>query len=466
MAHSFTGKILVVDDEQSIRRSYQKLLKGEGFQVETAGDGKAGLQKVTSFKPDLILLDINMPVMDGIEMLEELRSQYGAEMPLVVAITAYGDIDPAVKATQLGAYDFLGKPISLQRLRMTVNRCFEKINTKENLAIVIDKGGKAAEQPLIVGRSAKMLEIYKKIGTLGTSRTTLLITGESGTGKEIVARAIHQKTTSQNAPFIPINCAAIPENLIESELMGHAKGAFTGADKDRPGKLEAVKSGTLLLDEIAETPLEFQAKLLRVLQEREFCPVGSNKIKTFEGRIIVATNKNLQQLVNEGKFREDLFFRLNIIAIHLPTLQERLEDFTMLIHHFIVKTNRIQGTSIDGVSKEALDFLQSFDWPGNVRELENAILNACTMTRDSILTRDSFLFLKSGTPYRTGKAALSTGFPPPENLVSLRVIEKRYISYVLNTLQWRKGKTAALLGITRPTLDKKIDEYGLLKQDA
>lgn len=464
MSDSHKGKILVIDDEQSIRRSYQKLLKGEGFSVETADNGEVGLQKVTSFSPDLILLDINMPVMDGITMLEELQAQYGSEMPLVVAITAYGDIDPAVRATQLGAYDFLGKPISLQRLRMTVNRCFEKINTKENLAIVIDKKTPQTNPPLIVGRSPMMVEIYKKIGALGKNKTTLLITGESGTGKEIVARAIHQKTAQEHSPFIPINCAAIPENLIESELMGHVKGAFTGADKGRAGKLEAVKSGTLLLDEIAETGLEFQAKLLRVLESREFYPVGSNDVKHFAGRIIVATNKNLQQLVNEGKFREDLYFRLNIISIHLPALRERLEDFTMLVHHFILKTNRIHGTSIDGVSKEALEFLQSFNWPGNVRELEHAILNASTIARDSILTRDSFLFLKNDTSYISGKTALPTGFPPPENLTSLRVIEKRYISYVLDTLNWQKAKTASLLGITRPTLDKKIDEYGIVKQ--
>ncbi len=456
------GKILIVDDEHSIRRSYQKFLKGEGYTVETAENGEEGLKKIKTFAPDLILLDINMPVLDGIGMLEKMKQQYGDDIPLTVAITAYGDIDPAVRAIQLGAYDFLGKPISLQRLRVTVHRCFEKITIQENLAIVVNPQKEEKEPSIIVGRSPKMVEIYKTIAALGKNKTTILITGKSGTGKEIVARAIHLKTAPPKSPFIPVNCAAIPEHLIESELMGHTKGSFTGADKDKEGKLSAVKQGTLLLDEISEVSTEFQAKLLRVLQEREFYPVGSNKASRFEGRIIVATNRDLKTLVQEGKFREDLYFRLNIISINLPTLKERPEDFIMLTTHFINKSNRIQGTNIEGVSKEALDFLQSLEWPGNVRELENAILNACTISRDTILTRDSFVFLREreSLPSKTFPE-----FPHPDNLVSLRVMEKRYISYVLKILKWHKAKTASLLGITRPTLDKKIDEYGITRHD-
>ena len=294
-------KILVVDDDISILRSYQKYLQSEGYSVLAAQDGAEAYEVIFQNRPDMVLLDINMPKKTGLELLEELNNQMGADMPLTIMLTAYGDLEAAVKATSLGAYDFLTKPVPLEKLRLTVKRGLEKINFTEHVALIIDKTSEQYRNS-IVGRDPRMIDIYKAIGSLQGNKATVLVSGESGTGKEMVAKAIHETTSGEN-PFIAINCAAIPENLIESELMGYVKGAFTGADSNKEGKLEAVGRGTLLLDEISETPLDFQAKLLRVLQEREYYPVGGTEKKNFIGRIVALTNKNLSELVENGKFR-------------------------------------------------------------------------------------------------------------------------------------------------------------------
>ncbi len=451
------GRILIVDDDPSIQRSYEKFAIMEGYNAETAKDGIEGYEKIKSFKPDLVLMDINMPGMTGLELLEKLQ-QEEAEMPVVLAITAYGDMDAAVKAINLGAYDFLSKPIPLEKLRLSIKRSFEKIMMQETLAFMVNDSDYQPNK--LVGRSSQMVEIYKTLAVLSKNKATVMISGESGTGKEVAANAIHQISTGGSTPFIPINCAAIPENLIESEIMGYVKGSFTGADKDTQGKLAAVGKGTLLLDEISELPYEFQAKLLRVLQEREYFPIGSSLPKIFEGRIIAATNRNLELEVKEGRFREDLYYRLNVVSIHLPPLRDRNEDIDLLVKHFISKVNQQMHTKIDGISREGIDYLKNYDWPGNVRELENVIVRAAISAKDSLLSRDALEFVKHSA-LKTAKDEISSSDALFAQMLPLKEIEKKYISYILETSGWHKGKSSAILGITRPTLDKKIEEYGL-----
>ncbi len=459
------GKILIVDDNSSISRSYQKYLESEGYTVFVASDGVEGINMVEKESPDIILLDINMPGKNGIEMLEELRQNMGRSMPLTIMLTAYGDLEAAVKATNLGAYDFLTKPIPLEKLRLAVKRGFEKISFSEQVAYILEDKISPFKNT-IVGRDSSMIEIYKTIGALQGNKATVLISGESGTGKEMVARAIHD-TTSPDGPFIAINCAALPENLIESELTGYVKGAFTGADTDREGKLDAAKNGTLLLDEISVTPLEFQAKLLRVLQEKEYFPVGGSKKRTFEGRIIASTNVNLKSLVDQGKFREDLFYRLNVINIEVPPLREHISDLDLLIVHFMKKVNTNMKTNVESITKEAVDFLKTHSWPGNIRELENVVTKAAINVKDRILTRDSFNFLD---PEYSNGSLSDCQANETENmgdlfssLVPLKEIEKKYIEFVLSSTKWHKGKSAEILGVTRPTLDKRIEEFKLIK---
>ncbi|HRZ78559.1 MAG TPA: sigma-54 dependent transcriptional regulator [bacterium] len=457
-----TWKILIVDDDVSILRSYQKYLESEGFSVATAKDGEEGFNKTLKERPDIILMDINMPVKTGLELLEDLNRELDT-VPLCIMLTAYGDLEAAVRATRLGAYDFLTKPVPLEKLKLSISRGIEKITLTEHVAHVIKDDSEFRDT--IVGRDPSMIEIYKTIGTLQGNKATVLICGESGTGKEMVAKAIHDMS-SPGTPFIAINCAAIPENLIESELMGYVKGAFTGAVTNREGKFEAVKNGTLLLDEISETPPDFQTKLLRFLQERQYYPVGSIEKRNFNGRIVAATNKNLKALVDAGKFREDLYYRLNVITINVPPLREHMSDFEMLVIHFMKKANAVLHTSLESITREAVDFLKKHNWPGNIRELENVVIKAALNAKDRILTRDSFMFIsgEGGRNTETPQQNISA-YDLFSKMVTLRDIEKEYIEFVLKQTNWHKGRSAEILGITRPTLDKRIEEFGLVKND-
>ena len=459
-------KILIVDDDLSISRSYQKYLGSEGYTVFTADDGRSGFMMIEKEHPDLVLLDINMPVKTGLELLEDLNRVFEKkDIPLIIMLTAYGDLDAAVKAMNLGAYEFLTKPVPLEKLRSTVECALETLTLKERVAYFIEPDSTPFKDT-IIGRDPLMVDIYKTIGTLKGNKATVLVTGESGTGKEMVAKAIHENTVP-NEPFIAINCAAIPENLIESELMGYVKGAFTGATANHDGKFELVKGGTLVLDEISEMPYDFQTKLLRVIQEKDFYPIGAAEKKRFNGRIVALTNKNLKELAENGKFREDLFYRLNVISISVPPLRNHMNDLEMLILHFIKKANFTQNTAIQSITKEAVDYLKSHTWPGNIRELENTILHASVKAKDKILTRDSFSsFLVPEKKEQTVAGSRQNTLDDlvmPEKLMPLRDVEKNYIEFVLKQTNWHKGKTAELLGITRPTLDKRIEEFGLHK---
>ncbi len=460
---SLTEKILIIDDDLSIRRSYEKLLSSKGFVVETAKDGLDGYEKIESFSPQLVLLDINMPIMNGLELLEKIKKENRTTTPVFIAITAYGDMDAALKAISFGAFDFLSKPISLEKLIDTVTKAFERILSTERIGFLVDNEG--FQKTSLIGRSPAMIDVYKSIASVSSNKAIVLITGESGTGKEVVAKAVHNNSENRSFPFVPVNCAAIPSNLIESELMGYVKGSFTGADNDRKGKLAAADEGTLFLDEISEMPLEFQAKLLRILQEREYYPIGSSEAKRFKGRIIAATNRNLSSMVASGLFREDLYYRLNVITLSIPPLRQRKEDIDLLSAHFIKKANHDMGTNVEGITIEALDLLKAYDWPGNVRELENIIIKTAIGTKNPLITREEISpFIDCDTNMEKIDDSSSDQFAF-SRFIPLRELEKNYISYVLENMNWHKGKSVAILGITRPTLDKKIEEYGLKKND-
>ena len=450
--------ILVVDDDPSILRSFEKFLRGEGHAVSTARDGAEAWDRVATDRPDIVLLDLTMPRMGGLDLLEKMRGELGEEMPLVITVTAYGDLSAAVKATRLGSYDFLTKPIPLEKLRLTLQRAFERILIDETVSLV-EKDPDADAPEDIVGRSATMVEIYKQIATLATNKATVLITGESGTGKEMVARAIHRVSVDPAVPWVAVNCAAIPPTLIESELMGHLKGSFTGADHASEGKIGLVGAGTLLLDEITEIPPELQAKLLRLLQEREYFPVGSATPRRFDGRIIAISNRDLDAEVRAGRFREDLYYRLHVVHLRVPPLRDHPEDIDLLVSHFIRKTNRQMHTRIEGVTREALLFLKERSWPGNVRELENVVIKAAIASKDRLLTRDTLEATIPAEPLRI----TAEDSPAAETGLSLKEVEKRHIERVYRSCGHHKTKTAAALGITRPTLDKKLEEYGITK---
>ncbi|HSA33759.1 MAG TPA: sigma-54 dependent transcriptional regulator [bacterium] len=450
--------ILVVDDDPSILRSFEKFLRDEGHVVATARDGQEAWERVVAARPDIMILDLTMPRMGGLDLLEKLRGELGDRMPLVITVTAYGDLSAAVKATRLGSYDFLTKPIPLEKLRLTLQRAFERIQFDETVSLV-EKEPDGAVPEDIVGRSAVMVEIYKQIATLATNRATVLITGESGVGKEMVARAIHRVSADTAAPWVAVNCAAIPPTLIESELMGHLKGSFTGADHSSEGKLGIVGTGTLLLDEITEIPPELQAKLLRLLQEREYFPVGASTPRRFEGRIIAISNRDLEAEVRAGRFREDLYYRLHVVHFQVPPLRDHPEDIELLVSHFIRKTNHQMQTAIEGFTREALLFLTERSWPGNVRELENVIIKAAIASKDRLLTRDT---IEAAMPPGSPRIASAT-VPAAGEALSLKEVEKRHIERVYRACGHHKTKTAAALGITRPTLDKKLEEYGIAK---
>lgn len=447
-------KMLIVDDDRSILRSYEKFFSNEGFFVKTAENGVSAFEIIPSFQPHLMLLDLNMPKMNGMELLEKIHDEFpeNNEIPLVIAVTAYGDMNAAVKANKLGVYDFLAKPVPLHKLKLSVERAFEKISMKSRIALIVDEDN-SFEKDMIIGHTPEMVDIYTTIADLADNRATVFISGESGTGKEIVAKSIHKMSVEGNEPFLPVNCAAIPGNLIESELMGYEKGSFTDAKNSRKGKLDDVKKGTLLLDEITELPLEFQAKLLRLLQDREFYPIGSSRTHTFEGRIIATTNSDIEKQVREKNFREDLFHRLDVVRIHVPPLRSRMRDFEILISHFLHFINKDMDRNIEGVTGECLQFLKTYSWPGNVRELKNAVTKAAISSKDTILTRDNFSFLETSD--------FSENLPFLSDFPTMKSLEKKYIIHVLSNTGWHKSKTAEILGISRPTLDKKIKEYGI-----
>lgn len=473
-------KILVVDDEESIRWVLGKCLEKAGYSIEYAEDGKGAIEKAQSKGFSSIILDITMPDISGFEVLKELRAQ-GIDPPVII-ITAQNTVKNAIDAMKQGAYDYIAKPFDLDEVKITVQRAIDSFENSKKLEILRADTGETETLQDIVGSSQAMLNIYKMIGRVAERDITVLVVGESGTGKELVSRAIHSNSMRRNQKLVAVNIAAIPKELLESELFGYEKGAFTGASLPKQGRFEEAHRGTLHLDEIGDMPAELQTKLLRILEERKFYRLGSEKPTPVDVRIIASTNKDLDKEVKEGRFREDLYYRLNAITIQIPPLRNRIEDVVPLMEHFFNKYSIELGVAKRTISDEAEELVLSYDWPGNVRELENIIKRVLVLTSDSVITRETLL---EAAPHLEGKTrefdgsleqfianelrymldATDDGYSGKIYEEVIKRVEKPLIESVLNITGGNKKKAAHLLGINRNTLSKKIDELGLQEED-
>jgi len=446
-------QILVVDDEERIRQSLNGVLKDEGYDVREAKDGVQALKQIESDPPDVVLLDIWMPGMDGIETLERIKAQI-PNLP-VVMISGHANIELAVRATKLGAYDFIEKPLSLEKVLLTVNHAL--------LYSKLEQENRALRQQIqkkyeMVGNSPEILQLKEQIKIVGPTNGWVLIAGENGTGKELVAREIHQMSLRADKPFVEVNCAAIPEELIESELFGHEKGSFTGALTKRRGKFDLANEGTIFLDEIADMSLKTQAKILRILQEQKFERVGGTEMIFVDVRVIAATNRDLKEEIQKGRFREDLYYRLNVIPITVPPLRERKTDIPILVEHFIAEFCLENNKEMKRTSSEAMSLLISYSWPGNVRELKNVVERMVIMTRGPVIeARDV------PDPVREQPKALPEFSFFEFNLLkdARREFERRFIMKKLMENDENISKTAELIGIERSNLHRKIKSYGI-----
>lgn len=446
-------KILVIDDDQSIRETLTTFLKRQGYNPVSAEDGMRGVEAIKKEQPELVICDYKMPKMTGLDVLEKIK-EINPTIHFIM-ITAFDEMQTTVEAMQKGAYDFIEKPIDTDRLKLTIKRALDNKNLSDKLDTIIEEKAEDYElKNILIGKSQIMKEIYKKIGQVTGSRVTVLIQGESGTGKELVARSIHYSGITKNTPFIPVNCTALTETLLESELFGHVKGAFTGSVKDKKGKFELAGEGTIFLDEISEISPNLQIKLLRILQEKEFERVGGETVIPMKARIMAATNKNLEKLVEEGKFREDLFYRLKIVTINLPSLRERREDIPLLVHHFLNKINRELHKSVVKIPDQVMEMLVNHEWVGNVRELENTLMQAVVLSKGDVLQKENVLLHESENKSYEFDTVLN---------YTLHDVEKIHIKKVLEKLNWDKPKAAKVLGISLPTLYSKIENYNIQK---
>ena len=447
MARSTKASILVVDDEESILETLTGILEDEGCQVITAASGESAVIKFSETSPDIVLLDVWMPGMDGIETLKRLREKN--KDICVIMISGHSNIDTAVHAIKLGAYDFLEKPLSLDKVLILISRALEKQRLeKENIAL----RRSISRQWEIVGENHKIMELRDKIAKAAVSQGRVLIFGESGSGKELVARALHDESSRKNKSFIEVNCAAIPQELIESELFGHEKGSFTGAFESKKGKFELAHEGTLFLDEIGDMSLVTQAKVLRIIETQEFQRVGGSKKIKVDVRIIAATNKDLDEEIQKGNFREDLYFRLNVIPMYVPSLRERKSDIPLLVEYFLKNLAGQYGQKKKRVSRATLRALMEYDWPGNVRELKNAI------ERFVIMNPDEIIDIKEVQPLR----AIKSDYTLFKTLRDAREqFEKDFILKKLQENNWNVSRTAEELEIERSNLHRKIKSLGI-----
>jgi two-component system response regulator AtoC len=443
--------ILVIDDNRLIRQTFKTHLTSEGFEVSLAADGGEGVEQFEQIRPDLVILDIHLPVLGGIEVLTRIREI--DDKAYVIMITAFDDMKTTVEAMKLGAFEYICKPIDYDELLLGIHKAQRMQEMDTKLDYLVTEASQEWNIDYIVGRTSQMRDVFKTIGMLSRSTTTVLIRGESGTGKELVARAIHYNSINREEPFVAVNCTALAEGLLESELFGHVRGAFTGAVRDSRGKIEIAQKGTLFLDEIGDISPNLQAKLLRVVENREFARVGGEKIERTEARIVGATNRDLEDLVRQGIFREDLYYRLKVVEIKLPVLRERREDIPDLVAYLLEKINRQLHTNVRKVPDSVMKMLVNYDWKGNVRELENALTRAVTLAHGDVLLQEHLPLLRSNV---TGQGLVT------EELTSLKEMESRYIDHVLKQTGWNKSRTSEILGITRPTLDKKIKDYALV----
>ncbi len=448
MMASKSPSILIVDDDPGFREFLRLFLEREGYRVSLARDGKEALSRLEEVNPDLILLDLRMPEMGGLEFLEHLRRQ-GNETPVIV-ITAYASLDSAVKAKKEGAYDYLPKPFRLEDLRRKLKEALKSSPPREEIS---------GEFMGIIGRSPAMRRLFSLLPKIARAESNVLITGESGTGKELVARAIHRLSPRKDKPFVVVNCAGIPATLLESELFGYKAGAFTGAKCDKPGLFARAHGGTIFLDEIGDLPPELQVKLLRVVEYKTFTPLGSSQEVQVDVRIISATNRDLEEEVREGRFREDLYFRLNVLSVHLPPLRERREDIPLLVQHFLEKYSQKMGKSGLGISDYALRALMEYDFPGNVRELENIIERSVALESGPLILPET-LTLRPG---RRKSEDFSVELPP-EGLdleAFLARVEKGLLRQALERTGGRKEEAARLLKLSPRSFRYRLQKYQL-----
>ena len=450
-------EILIVDDERNIRSSLEGILKDEGYRVRGVATGEELLKQVTQVVPDLVVLDVWLPGMDGLQALEEVKRLH-PELP-VIMISGHSTVETAVRATKLGAYDFVEKPLSLEKTVLAVRNALDHYRLEqENLALRQTLG----ERYDIVGESPAIQALRVQIQSAAPSHGRVLIRGESGTGKELIARAIHRQSLRAERPFVEVNCAAIPDELIESELFGHERGAFTGATTKRRGKFEAADGGTIFLDEVGDMSLKTQAKVLRVLQEQTFERVGGSETLTADVRVIAASNKDLEEEIQKGAFRDDLFYRLNVIPFEVPPLRERKEDITLLAAHFLGMFSREYGKRQKTLRPEAMDLLLQYTWPGNVRELRNVIERMVIMVPQDAIGRDD---LAPSLRFRPGNDPVPPAVPGEDTEGTLRdareEFEKAFILRRLRETHWNITRAAERLGIERSNLHRKMKGYGI-----
>jgi two-component system response regulator AtoC len=439
--------VLVIDDDPLIRKTLRTYLSKKGLEAVVAEDGEGGLQKYEEHNPDLVILDIRLPDVDGLEVLGRIREKN--PNATIIIMTAYDDMKTTIEAIKSGAFEYLVKPLDYVELDLTIDKAFQIRGLEDKVSYLVEEKQKEYTIDNIIGRSTQMREVFKLIGSVANTRTNVLIQGESGTGKELVAKAIHYNSPYSGEPFIVINCSAITDTLLESELFGHVKGAFTDAVCETKGKFEIAGKGTLFLDEIGDISANLQSKLLRVIETRDFMKVGGEKILKTEARIIAATNQNLKKLIKNGRLREDLYYRLKVVEVALPPLRERKEDVPELVGYLLEKINRDLRKNVRKVPPEVMKILMNLPWEGNVRELENALIRAVILAKGDVILEEN-LALEIGDKKQY-----------PKQLVPLKEVEKDYIQHVLKATKGNKTKASQILQITRPTLDKKIKEYKL-----
>ncbi len=452
-------KVLVVDDEAGVRRTLSMILEDEGYQVITASDGKEGLDRALKEEPDLILCDIRMPRMDGLEFLEQYRKKNG--QALVITITAYGSTELAVEAMKKGAYDYLPKPFTTAEVVLTLRKAEEREKLRREVTRLRKRVKADQRYPEIVAKSAGMREAVELATKVAQHPSTVLITGESGTGKELIARLIHGASPRADRPFVPINCGAIPENLLESELFGHVKGAFTGAHVDRAGLFEEADGGSLFLDEIGELPSQLQVKLLRALQEGEIRRVGDSAAHKVDVRLVAATARDLEQEVREGSFRSDLYYRINVVRIHLPPLRQRTEDIPPLTRHFIERFAKQLSIDVSGFEPAAMKLLLGHPWYGNVRQLENVVERAMVLAEGpTVRPEDLPDFIRHP---ETSVEGPFESLPADELSIKKQTaeLERRLIGRALQVTDGNRTKAAELLDLSYRALLYKIRDYGL-----
>jgi two-component system response regulator AtoC len=448
-------RILVVDDDATTRLVLESGLSGRGFDVKVAGSVKEALAAIASEPIDALVTDLNMRSDSGLELVRAL-SATRPEVPSIV-ITAFGSLDTAIGAIRAGAYDYLTKPFELDELCLALDRALDLLALRKEVRQLRDRVAAQESWPELIGSSPAMKKLTQLLNKVAASTATILIHGETGTGKEVVAQSLHRHGPRKDGPFLAINCAAMPEALLESELFGHVRGAFTDAKADRRGLFEQAEGGTLFLDEVGELPAGLQPKILRVLQERRVRPIGASAERPFDARIVAATNRDLEKAVEERVFREDLYFRLAVISIELPPLRERGSDALELAHHFIRKFSKATGRAVEGLSPEAARKLVAYAWPGNVRELENAMERAVTLTEHSALS-------VADLPDRiqSHRADPAPALPVAgEEIMTLAEIEKRHIMHVVASVGGHRSRAAQILGLDRKTLYRKLERYGV-----